>query len=124
MRHLLRMDRRLAAWWGSPVECRSALARLRRDGIFDSETERQARQPLREPQRVWTELLPSSELRAHAIRLLSVHSLRAVDSLQLAAAITAANLEPTGYRFVCLDDRLRSAAEKEGFDVLPQATDR
>ncbi|HEY6321861.1 MAG TPA: hypothetical protein VJA16_09915 [Thermoanaerobaculia bacterium] len=43
----------------------------------------------------------------------------AADSLQLAAAIDWCEERTTGAGFVCLDQRLRSAALREGFDVVP-----
>jgi hypothetical protein len=57
-------------------------------------------------------------LRDLAERLLRVHSLRAADSLQLAAAIIAAEREPVTLDLVSLDDRLNDAASREGFRVL------
>jgi hypothetical protein len=52
--------------------------------------------------------------------LLSLLPLRAADSLQLAAAIVWADKKPKGHHFVCCDNRLREAAKKEGFSVLPK----
>jgi len=49
--------------------------------------------------------------------LLRVHPLRAGDSLQLAAAIIAAEHEPATLEFVSLDERLNEAASREGFRV-------
>jgi hypothetical protein len=43
--------------------------------------------------------------------------LRSADSLQLAAAITAADHNPSTLELVCLDDRLTAAARREGFTV-------
>jgi len=48
-----------------------------------------------------------------------VHSLRAADSFQLAAALIWAEENPQGLDLVCLDQNLREAAFKEGFAVLP-----
>jgi hypothetical protein len=47
------------------------------------------------------------------------HPLRAGDALQLAAALVACGERPEALPFVCLDDRLRDAARREGFAVLP-----
>jgi hypothetical protein len=66
----------------------------------------------------WHEVAPSESLRRSAERLLRVHSLRAADSLQLAAALVAANHDPQSIEFVCLDARLAAAAQREGFAVL------
>jgi hypothetical protein len=38
--------------------------------------------------------------------------------LQLAAAIVASENRPSSLDFVCLDQRLGSAAEREGFAVI------
>lgn len=38
--------------------------------------------------------------------------------LQLAAALVWAGKAPKGHQFVCLDQRLREAARKEGFTLL------
>ncbi len=67
---------------------------------------------------VWTEVLPSDEVRARARRLLRVHALRAADALQLAAALVWAG-SPAGHGFVTYHERLGLAARLEGFTVLP-----
>jgi len=64
------------------------------------------------------EVQPSEEVRQTALRLVRMHNLRAADALQLAAALVWARHVPTGLDFVCMDARLRTAAEKEGFSVL------
>jgi predicted nucleic acid-binding protein len=112
-------DPMITVWWGTPVECCSAFARLRREGVFDVRAEQNARAPLRELMKVWAETRPSEDIREQAIRLISVHPLRSADSLQLAAAIMWAGRNPKDHTFVCLDERLREAAHKEGFEVLP-----
>jgi hypothetical protein len=57
-------------------------------------------------------------VRRTAERLLRTHPLRAADSLQLAAALIAADHDPSNLEIVCLDARLTSAARREGFAVL------
>jgi hypothetical protein len=47
-----------------------------------------------------------------------VHPLRAADSLQLAAALVAAERDPASLTFVSLDERLSEAATREGFPIL------
>lgn len=73
---------------------------------------------LREIALGWQEVLPSDPVRNTAQRLLRVHPLRAADSLQLAAAIVAAEREPPSLDFVGLDDRLNDAAQREGFRIV------
>jgi hypothetical protein len=46
---------------------------------------------------------------------------RAADTLQLAASLVWCRERPVGRSFVCLDARLREAAVREGFSVLPTA---
>lgn len=114
-------DESVVAWWGTPVECWSAFARLRREGILDAEAEEQARRLLSSLASVWTEIQAGSEIRSNAARVLLLHPLRAADSLQLAAALSWARGRTAGYDFVCLDRRLREAARREGFRVLPES---
>jgi predicted nucleic acid-binding protein len=112
-------DEAIAAWWGSSVECVSAFARLRREGRLTVEEEDGLRSALARLTEVWTEVEPTSDLRSAAERALLIHPLRAADSLQLAAALIWSGRNPAGEEFVCLDDRLRTAARMEGFTVLP-----
>ncbi len=67
----------------------------------------------------WSEIQPGDLVRQRAERLLMVHSLRAADALQLAAALIWSQEAPVGLNIVCLDLNLREAAQKEGFTVLP-----
>lgn len=120
MQEIALADDSLAAWWGTIVECLSAIARLRREEVLSTDEEDDLRSMLEMLSSGWTEIEPSDEIRAIAGRLLLSHSLRAADSLQLAAAIIWSGKSPTGHRFVCLDQRLREAARKEGFKVLPE----
>jgi predicted nucleic acid-binding protein len=116
---LLRSDTAPALWWASPVECQSALYRRRRDGSL---TEPELAAGLGRLQRLTDNVdmvAPTVKLRDRAGRLLAAHSLSGADSLQLAAALAWCEEEPRGSGFVCLDMRLREAAQREGFAVLP-----
>jgi uncharacterized protein len=108
----------LVVWWGTSVECVSALARLERDGALEPRAVTQALQQLQKLQTTWNEVQPLDTVRAAAQRLLRLHSLRAADALQLAAALVAADHRPQTWKFVCLDGRLAAAAEREGFGVI------
>ena len=68
----------------------------------------------------WSGVLPSETVRARADRSLSVHVLRTADAFPLAAALLWSRGETGGHAFVSLDDRLREAAQREGFRVLPE----
>jgi predicted nucleic acid-binding protein len=82
------------AWWATPAECVSALARLEREGRLDADAVTVAVQRLAALEAAWTEVQPVARLRQVAIRLLRVHPLRAADALQLAAAIVGAAEPP------------------------------
>ena len=66
----------------------------------------------------WHEVDPSDAIREAAVRFLRVHPLRAADAVQLAAAFIAAERRPSSLEVVTLDDRLASAARKEGFVLV------
>jgi len=113
-------DPAIAAWWATRTECLSALARLRRDEKITSEDEARTKRLLLQLTGQWTEIAPGQRLRERAERLLSVHPLQATDAFQLAAALLWARGRTAGRGFVSFDDRLRKAAAREGFDVLPE----
>jgi predicted nucleic acid-binding protein len=115
---LLERDPTMLVWWGTPVECTSAVARREREGALDSEDAATALDRLRSLADSWQEILPSDPVRSTAQRLLRVHPLRAADALQLAAAILAAEHEPSSLEVVCLDERLVDAARREGFPAV------
>lgn len=118
VRRLAATDRELVAWWGTVVECASAAARLRREERLTVEQEEEVSRRARALAEAWTEVAPSEDVRREAARLLRVHSLRAADALQLAAArIWAGNAEYP--ELVTYDERLGLAARLEGFRVLP-----
>lgn len=119
IRQLAREDDALAVWWGTSIECWSAFARLRRDSIISEAEETLTRRLLATLAQAWLEILPGDEVKNLAGRLLMLHPLRAADSLQLAAALIWAEKSPREHQFVGLDNRLREAARREGFHVLP-----
>jgi uncharacterized protein len=116
---LLVQDSRIAAWYLTPIEIYSSLARKRREGNLSDEQQQAARERLAALEEAWTEIDPSDAVRARARRLLDVHSLRTADSLQLAAALLYCEERTSDVEFVSLDDALRGAAKREGFTVLP-----
>lgn len=118
MEALLRDDPAAAVWWLTPVECWSALARLAREQRLTEQEVAQSARLLDEAARRWTEVPPIERVRDQASRLLRVHPLRAADALQLAAALVLSDFEPRALPLVTLDDRLATAARREGFDVF------
>ena len=114
----LRQDPEVAVWWGTPVECASAVARLEREGA-PADRVAAAFARLDELARAWSEVEPHEDLRQIARRLLRVHPLRAADALQLAAAYLLSERRPPTLEVVTLDERVRLAALKEGFLAPP-----
>ena len=115
---LYRNDPVLLSWWGTGVECVSALARLERTGELSADEVTTALKRLRDFRSSWQEVEPTDRIRETATRLLRVHNLRSADSLQLAAAFAASEGRPPSLDFVCLDDRLVLSAQREGFNVI------
>ena len=114
-------DPDMIVWWASPVECGSAVHRLRREGVFTPEQAAEVLAALAGAFDAANVVQPGDEVAAKALHLLAVHPLRAADALQLAAGLVwARDGSPEGRAFVCLDDRLRTAATLEGFHVLPE----
>lgn len=120
VRGLARDERQMRVWWGTEVECLSAISRIERQGT-PARTVSIALQRLEEVADDWTEVAPTSAVREAAKRFLRVHPLRAGDAFQLAAAWTLSEGSPDSVEFVCLDKRLREAASREGFAVLPRS---
>lgn len=110
----VREDPALAVWWGTPVECASAIARLERDGAAPDRVA-QAFERLDDLAQAWVEIEPHDDVRSVARRLLRVHPLRAADALQLAAAYLVAEQRPKTLEVLTFDERVRLAALKEGF---------
>jgi predicted nucleic acid-binding protein len=118
---ILQRDPGIVLWWATPVECMSALARLRREGNLTPSDLQQARDVLDDLRSRCFEVQPIEDVRSRAERLLAVHPLRAADSLQLAAALVWCRDRPRGVNFVSLDERLRLAATLEGLLIMPFA---
>jgi predicted nucleic acid-binding protein len=112
-----RRDHSMTVWWGSEIECVSAIARLERDHLLSAGDVAAACASLDDLTLAWVEIEPSARVKELAMRLLRTHALRAADAQQLAAAIVAAEERPSSLRFVTLDARLADAANREGFPV-------
>lgn len=119
MTNSLRGDREPAVWWATPVECQSAIQRRHRDGVVNGPEVASSNERLRNFLQHVDTVAPTDEVRRRAARLLAVHPLRAADALQLAAALLWSEEQPHGEHFVSLDSRLRDAAAREGFSLIP-----
>jgi uncharacterized protein len=111
-------DPTMLVWWGSEVECVSALARLEREAALSRQAMSVALKRLRELAETWHEMDANDAVREAAVRFVRVHALRAADALQLAAAFLAAERRPPSMEMVTLDERLAAAARNEGFAVV------
>jgi len=116
---ILAKDPSIVVWWATRTECVSAFMRQTREGGLSVVGERQAREVLGTLAKAWIEIQPSETLRGTAERLLAVHPLRAADAFQLAAALQWCQGQTAGMALVSFDTRLRAAAHKEGFTLLP-----
>ena len=121
MERILDRDPAMLTWWGTPLECVSALMRLVREGHLAADDVPKAEGRLHELRAGWDEVLPSESCRRTAERMLRVHPLRAADALQLAAALVASDHDPGRLEIVCLDQRMSDAGRKEGFTLAARA---
>jgi predicted nucleic acid-binding protein len=115
----LQEDPVILTWWGSRIECVSALSRLLREQRIGEKDYEQVLHDLEVLSAGWTEIQPTEKLRRRALRLLRVHPLRAADALHLAAALVGSGEDPAALPLVSGDPRLNDAARKEGFRLLP-----
>jgi predicted nucleic acid-binding protein len=116
----LASDREVTLWWGTPVECLSAIYRRHRESPVPAPLLTEALKRLRAVVEDTDTVLPTDEVRRRAGRLVAAHPLRAADALQLGAALVWCEEQSHGETFVCLDARLREAARREGFSLAPE----
>ena len=116
---LLAEDDAVIVWWATRVECVSAISRLEREGTMAAQTASAILHGITALSETWSEVVPGEVVRERAVLLLRRHPLRAADALQLSAALSWSDGLPQGAEVVALDDRLRDAAAREGFVVLP-----
>jgi uncharacterized protein len=117
---VLTEDQEILVWCLTEVEVVSALTRRAREGVLAEEDFRHAKARLSTLLESAYEVTAIGTVRRRAFRLLEVHPLRAADACQIGAALVACREMPERMVFMCLDDRLRSVASKEGFVVNPQ----
>ena len=118
-RRLRRDLKRMVVWWGTPLEARSAFARLVREEQLTGEQRVSAVRLLAQLRVAWDEILPTEKVRSLAEDLPDTHGVRAADAAQLAAALAWCRERPKQRPLVCFDERLRTAAAALGFSVRP-----
>ena len=116
---LRRELKRMIVWWGTPLEARSAFARLARAGHLDAAGRVDAIRRLGELRRAWDEVSPIERVRSLAEELPDTYGMRAADAAQLAAALVWCRERPKQRPLVAFDERLRAAATALGFSVRP-----
>jgi predicted nucleic acid-binding protein len=109
---------RIAVWWSTPVEMRSAFARLLRMGQMTPSGQVQALVTLDRMRSDWLEIDPSELLREQAERLVDRFPLKAADAQQLAAALTWCIGRTKGRPLISGDSQLLDAARQLGFQVV------
>lgn len=110
----------MAIWWETPIEVRSALWRLHREGELAEAALARSLKRLSAIARASLEVAPVEAVRLIAASVVERHDLRAADALQLAAALLLCSEQPRNRPFVCFDARLSAAADVAGFAVLPE----
>lgn len=118
LREAAREDAAIVTWAWSRVEVTSAIERRAREGVLDRKQRREAMARFEELGDEWDEVVDLLAVRARTMLLLARHPLRAADAAQLGAALLVAEGDPPSLEFVCLDERLCEAAEREGLRVL------
>ena len=118
-RRLRRELKRMVVWWGTPIEARSAFARLVREGRLTTDERATAVKLLAQLRVSWDEILPTEKVRSLAEELPDAHGVRAADATQLAAALVWCRERPRQHPLVCFDERLGAAAAALGFSVRP-----
>jgi len=109
---------RQAVWGGSFLEVYSAISRLHRINEISDLDKANAVRRLGQMSGGWREILPDDRVRDLAMQLLDKYSLRAADSLQLAASLVWCAERPSKWTFICADQRLAKAASAAGFSVI------
>lgn len=102
-------------WRECVVEVSSAFARLQREGLIDIDARRRFEVRLMQLEADWTFVNESESVVELARTFPALYGLKAMDSLQLAAALVWCKGFPKNKDFVSADDRLLKAATEVGF---------
>jgi uncharacterized protein len=96
------------------IECASALSRLHKSGLMSASQMRQVLMEIEQDTAYFDRIPFDTELEASSVRVSLDHNLRALDSIQLASALTR---KREIHRFVSSDRNLLNAAKGESFHV-------
>lgn len=116
-KRLWRLFETCYVWQETAVEIESTFARLEREGNLLTEDYTFAQHLLRRLEGRWLTVESTNRTTELARQFPQKYGLKAMDSLQLAAALVWCKELPKNKDFVSADDRLLKAAAKAGFNV-------
>ena len=119
VRGWLAEDGHIVTWAWTRTEIVSAIERRTREGLLSRPQRREVLGRFDDLAGQWDEVTDMLAVRSRANSLLARHPLRAADAGQLGAALLVHEQSAEPLTFVCLDQRLSSAAELEGLRILP-----
>ena len=102
-------------WRETPVEIASAFARRTRERVLDDANRIKAEYRLKIVEAEWNTIEPSARMIDLARTFPAIYGLRALDSLQLAAALLWCKEFPKDKDFISADAKLLEAAKSIGF---------
>lgn len=117
VRRWLCEDHHIVTWAWSRTEVISAVERRAREGSPSRAQRREALRRFDAFADTWDEVTALIPVRSRANALLAGHPLRAADARQLGAALLIREQLAGTLTFVCLDQRLSTAAELEGLRI-------
>ncbi len=118
-RNRLAEDDRIVTWAWTRTEIVSAIERRAREGSLTRMQRRDVLGRFDTFASHWDEVTDVLAVRSRALVLLARHPLRTADAGQLGAALLVQEQLAQPLTFVCLDQRLSLAAERESLRVLP-----
>ena len=120
VRTWLSEDSHIVTWMWTRTEITSAIERRIREGAMSPAQRPAALVWLDAFADTWDEVTEVLAVRTRAAVLLARYPLRAADAGQLGAALLVQEQLTTPLTFVCLDQRLSAAAERENLRIIPR----
>lgn len=119
VRTWLSEDDHIVTWVWTRTEIIGAIERRAREGSLSRLQRRDVLERFNAFADSWDEVTEVLAVRSRANALLARHPLRAADAGQLGAALLVQEQLANPLTFVCMDQRLSSAAELESLRVIP-----
>ena len=118
VRSWLAEDEHVVTWAWTLTEIASAVERRAREGSLSRPQRRETLDRIGSLAQSWDEVTDVLAVRSRANALLARHPLRAADAGQLGAALLVEEQLAGTLSFVCLDQHLSLAAERESLRVV------